>query len=303
MVDMAYKKINLLLIFIILVSFVTKLDAKKLNVITTFTIIQDIAQNIAGEAANIQSITKPGAEIHSYEPTPLDIVKAQKADLILYNGLDLERWVDRFFANLKNVPIIIVTKNIMPISIVEGEYQDHPNPHAWMSPKNALIYVDNIKDALIKYDPENTDTYNRNAQEYKNKINNLDAPFRDKISKIPASYRYLVSSEGAFSYLAKDYDFKEIYLWAVNAEQQGTPGQIKKVVDLMKSEKIPVIFSESTISDKPAKEVAKEANARYGGILYVDSLSTEDGPVPTYLDLLKVTINTIIAGFEYDVVK
>ena len=270
----------------------------KFKVVTTFTVIQDIAQNVAGDAATVESITKPGAEIHEYEPTPKDIVKAQSADLILWNGLNLERWFERFFQNIKDKPAVVVTEGITPLSIYEGPYKDAPNPHAWMSPSNALIYVENIKNALVKYDPQNADTYQKNAAAYAEKIKQLDKPLREKLSQIPADQRWLVTSEGAFSYLAKDYDLKEGYLWPINAEQQGTPQQVRKLIDLVKKNHIPVVFSESTVSAKPAQQVAKESGAKYGGVLYVDSLPAADGPVPTYIDLLNVTVSTIVKGFE-----
>ena len=171
-------------------------------------------------------------------------------------------------------------------------------PHAWMSPSNALIYVENIKNALVKYDPQNADTYQKNAAAYAEKIKQLDKPLREKLAQIPADQRWLVTSEGAFSYLAKDYDLKEGYLWPINAEQQGTPQQVRKLIDLVKKNHIPVVFSESTVSAKPAQQVAKESGAKYGGVLYVDSLSAADGPVPTYIDLLNVTVSTIVKGFE-----
>ena len=270
----------------------------KFKVVTTFTVMQDIAQNVAGDAATVESITKPGAEIHEYEPTPKDIVKAQSADLILWNGLNLERWFERFFQNIKDKPAVVVTEGVTPLSIYEGPYKDAPNPHAWMSPSNALIYVENIKNALVKYDPQNADTYQKNAAAYAEKIKQLDKPLREKLSQIPADQRWLVTSEGAFSYLAKDYDLKEGYLWPINAEQQGTPQQVRKLIDLVKKNHIPVVFSESTVSAKPAQQVAKESGAKYGGVLYVDSLSAADGPVPTYIDLLNVTVSTIVKGFE-----
>ena len=191
-----------------------------------------------------------------------------------------------------------MTTGIEPLSIYEGSYKGAPNPHAWMSPSNALIYVENIKNAFIKYDPQNTAVYEKNAAAYAEKIKQLDKPFREKLSSIPEAQRWLVTSEGAFSYLAKDYGLKEGYLWPINAEQQGTPQQVRKVIDLVKKNHIPVVFSESTISPKPAQQVAKESGAKYGGVLYVDSLSTKDGPVPTYIDLLNTTVSTIVKGFE-----
>lgn len=278
--------------------FSTVFAKEPFKVATTFTIIQDMAQNVAGDAAIVESITKHGAEIHNYQPTPKDIIRTQSADLILWNGLYLENWFERFFENMKDVPSVVVSDGIEPLSITEGEYNGMPNPHAWMSPTNALIYVDNIRDAFVKYDPDNADTYTKNAEDYKAKIKALDQPLRDRLANIPKDQRWLVTSEGAFSYLAKDYDFKELYLWAINAEQQGTPQQVRKVIDTVRANNIPVVFSESTVSDKPAKQISKETNADYGGVLYVDSLSEPNGPVPTYIDLLNVTVETIAKGFK-----
>jgi len=271
--------------------------AKPFRVVTTFTVIQDIAQNVAGDKAVVESITKPGAEIHDYQPTPHDIVRAQEASLVLWNGMNLERWFERFFENVREVPGVTVTDGIEPMGISEGPYSGKPNPHAWMSPRNALTYVENIRKALVKYDPANAESYNRNAESYAAKIKALDEPLRQRLAAIPEDQRWLVTSEGAFSYLARDYGMKEAYLWPINADEQGTPKQVRKVIDLVRKNKIPVVFSESTISDRAAKQVARESGARYGGVLYVDSLSAAGGPVPTYLDLLKVTVETIAKGF------
>ena len=272
--------------------------AEKFKVVTTFTVIADMARNVAGDAAEVESITKAGAEIHNYAPTPGDIQRAQGGQLILWNGLGLERWFEKFFQNLDKVPGVVVSDGIEPMGISEGPYEGKPNPHAWMSPANALIYVDNIRNALVKYDPANAETYKANAEAYKKTIEATVAPIRDKLAAIPEDKRWLVSSEGAFSYLARDFELKELYLWPINADQQGTPKQVRKVIDAVRENKIPAIFSESTVSDKPARQVARETGAHYGGVLYVDSLSESDGPVPTYVDLLKVTSDTIQKGLE-----
>jgi manganese/iron transport system substrate-binding protein len=271
---------------------------KPLRVVTTFTIIQDMAQNVAGNAAIVESITKPGAEIHDYQPTPLDVVKAQSADLVLWNGLNLERWFEKFFENVKNVPSAVLTDGIEPMGIKEGPYQDKPNPHAWMSTKNALIYIENIRKALAKADPANAAIYARNAAAYADEIKAMDAPLRARLDKVPADRRWLVSSEGAFSYLTRDYGWREAYLWPINADEQGTPQQVRRLIDLVRKSKIPAVFSESTISDKPARQVARETGAKYGGVLYVDSLSAANGPVPTFAKLLEVTVETIAKGFS-----
>lgn len=272
-------------------------QGKPLRVVTTFTIIQDIARNVAGDAAVVDSITRPGAEIHDYQPTPLDVVKAQSADLVLWNGMNLELWFEKFFDTVRNVPSAVVSEGIVPIGIREGPYQGRPNPHAWMSPASALVYVENIRKALAKADPANAEVYARNAAAYAERIKALDGPLRERLARIPESRRWLVTSEGAFSYLARDLGWNEAYIWAINADQQGSPQQVRRVIDLIRRNAVPVVFSESTVSDKPARQVARETGARYGGVLYVDSLSEAAGPVPTYLKLLEVTVETIAKGF------
>lgn len=270
---------------------------KPLRVVTTFTVIQDIAQNVGGTAAIVESITKPGAEIHDYQPTPLDVVKAQSADLVLWNGMNLERWFERFFENVKEVKSAVVTDGIAPMGIKEGPYEGKPNPHAWMSTASALIYVENIRKAFTDADPANAATYAKNAAAYAEQIKAIDAPLRARLDKVPADKRWLVSSEGAFSYLTRDYGWREAYLWPINADEQGTPQQVRRLIDLVRKNKIPAVFSESTISDRAAKQVARETGAKYGGVLYVDSLSDARGAVPTYLKLLEVTVDTIAKGF------
>lgn len=269
---------------------------EKFKVVTTFTVIADMARNVAGDAAVVESITKPGAEIHGYQPTPRDILRGQDADLILWNGLNLELWFTRFLDNLDGVPHATLTEGITPMAITAGSYDGKPNPHAWMSLESALIYVDNIRDALVTHDPANAAIYRANAARYQAEITAAIAPLRAAILALPENQRWLTSCEGAFSYLARDFGMQELYLWPMNAETQGTPQQVRRVIDTVRANDIPAVFCESTVSQAPAEQVARETGAAYGGVLYVDSLSAADGPVPTYLDLLRVTTETIVAG-------
>ncbi len=271
-------------------------DEDRFKAVTTFTVIADMAQNVAGDAAIVESITRAGAEIHGYQPTPRDIIRAQDADLILWNGLNLELWFEQFFSNLSDVPSATLSDGIAPLSISSGEYDGKPNPHAWMSLESALIYVDNIRDAFVAHDPANAATYEANAEAYKAEITATIAPLREQILAVPAEQRWLVSCEGAFSYLARDFEMQELYLWPINADSQGTPQQVRRVIDTVRDNNIPAVFCESTVSQSPAQQVARETGATYAGMLYVDSLTEADGPVPTYLDLLRVTTETIAAG-------
>lgn len=271
---------------------------QKPHVLTTFTVLSDMAKNVAGDRADVDSITKPGAEIHGYEPTPQDMVRLQKADLVLDNGMNLEKWADKLYQNVPEVPHATLTEGIAPMPIIEGPYKNMPNPHAWMSPKNALVYVDNIAKSLSKIDSKNTSYYQENAKVYKEKISKVDEILAAQLGIIPASSRYLVSCEGAFSYLIRDYGLKELYLWPINADAQGTPQQIRTVVETVRSEKIPAVFCESTVSDKAQQQVANETGAHYGGTFYVDSLSGTDGPTSTYLKLLHYNAEVLTGGLK-----
>jgi manganese/iron transport system substrate-binding protein len=261
-------------------------------------VIADMARNVAGGAAIVESVTKAGAEIHGYQPTPRDIIRAQDADLILWNGLNLELWFEQFFSNLKDVPSVTLTDGVVPMSISGGDYNGKPNPHAWMSTTSAMIYVDNIRDAFVKYDPENAAIYTANAETYKNEITAVIKPLEVDILAVPEGQRWLVSCEGAFSYLIRDFQMQELYLWPINADQQGKPQQVRKVIDSVRANNIPAVFCESTVSQSPAQQVARETDAIYGGMLYVDSLTEADGAVPTYIDLLRTTIETIATGLS-----
>ena len=270
--------------------------ADEFKVVTTFTVIADMARNVAGDVAVVESITRPGAEIHGYQPTPRDLLRASDADLILWNGMNLELWFEQFIDNLGPIPSATISEGIEPISIREGSYEGLPNPHAWMSLDNALIYIDNIAAAMSDGDPENADIYMENADVYKAEITAAIAPLRADILTIPEDQRWLVTCEGAFSYLARDFGLQEAYLWPMNADQTGTPQQVRGVIDTVRANDIPAVFCESTVNTDPAEQVARETGAAYGGVLYVDSLSAQDGAVPTYLDLLRVTTETVVEG-------
>lgn len=286
--------------FLVLVFALAALPAhaERMKVATTFTIIADMARNVAGDAADVESITKPGAEIHNYQPTSGDLIRTSDADLVLANGLNLESWFQQFIDQMGDVPVAVVSDGVEPMSITGGDYDGKPNPHAWMALDNALIYVDNIAAAMAGADPDNAATYRANADAYKARITDTIAPLRDAARALPQDRRWLVTSEGAFSYLARDFGLRELYLWPINADAQGTPQQVRHVIDVMRENDVGVIFSESTVSDRPARRVASETGATYGGVLYVDSLSEAGGPVPTYLDLLRVTSETIVDGLR-----
>lgn len=261
-------------------------DDGKPTVLTTFTVLADIAANVAGEHLTVESITKPGAEIHGYEPTPGDIKKAAKADLILDNGMNLEAWFSQFVED-SDAAHVTVSDGVEPMSITEDAYQGKPNPHAWMSPLNVRTYVDNMVTAFSELDPDHAADFRANGDKYKAELQRVNDELVADLSVLPQHQRALVTCEGAFSYLARDAGLTEKYIWPVNAEQQATPQQITSAIEFVRANQVPAVFCESTVSDAPMRRVVEATGATFGGVLYVDSLSAPDGPVPTYLELIR----------------
>lgn len=264
-------------------------------VLTTFTVIADMAENVGGGHLRIESITKPGDEIHGFEPSPQDIRHASEAALILDNGLGLERWFERFMQD-SGAKHVTLSDGVEPIDIRVGPYSGRPNPHAWMSPTSGARYVHNIAVAFAELDPAHAEEYRENAREYSERILRVGDGLRTTVAKLPKNHRTLVTCEGAFSYLTRDVGLDELYLWPVNADSEGTPQQIRTVVEQVRARNIPAVFCESTVPDAAMKQVASETGSAFGGVLHVDSLSPADGDAPDYLSLLSRDIDVIAKG-------
>ena len=275
-------------------------DSGKPEVLTTFTVLADLARNVAGDRLTVQSIVKPGSEIHGYQPTPSDIERASQADLIVENGLGLELWARKFTANAGNIPSVTLSEGMDPLLIEEDAYAGKPNPHAWMSPQRTMAYVDQLEQAFRRLDPAGAEQFSANAAAYKQQLQDLDDELRSALDAIPAERRVLVSCEGAFTYLARDYGLNEAYLWPVNAESQVTPKRMARLINTVRDRQIPAIFCESTVSDKAQRQVAAESGARFGGTFYVDSLSAAEGPAPTLLELQRHNVALLIDGLASD---
>ena len=267
-------------------------------VFTTFTVLADMARQVAGDQLQVESITRLGAEIHGYEPTPSDLKRVGDAQLILDNGLHLEAWAARFYSSIPAVPRATLSEGIVALPIAEDKAAGKPNPHAWMSPKLAEVYVENIRRAFTRLDPAHADHYRANAERYRAKLRALDRELRAALAAVPPGKRVLVSCEGAFSYLAADYGLEEAYLWPVNAESQVTPQRMARLIELVRTRRVPAVFCESTVSAETQRQVASESGARFGGIFYVDSLSAPSGPASTLLELQRHNIRTLVDGLK-----
>jgi manganese transport system substrate-binding protein len=267
-------------------------------VLTTFTVLADLAQQVAGDRLEVRSITKLGAEVHGYEPTPSDLESTQGASLIVQNGLGLERWADRFVSSAGSVPTVTLSDGLQPELIAGDVHAGQPNPHAWMSPRRTEHYVDRLVKAFSQLDPAGSASFRQRGEAYKQELRQLDQELRQALDQVPPDQRLLVSCEGAFTYLARDYGLDEAYLWPVNAETQVTPRRLARLIDTVKQRRVPAVFCESTVSDEAQREVARATGARFGGTFFVDSLSDSSGPAPSLLALQRHNVGLIVKGLS-----
>ncbi len=274
----------------------------RLVVVATFTVLADVVAVVGGEDVTVGSITGPGMNVHGYEPTPDDLRRAAGADLVVANGLGLESWLHDLVDPL-GVPVVAVGEAVDPLPVrgSDGETAELAhNPHVWMSPHTGRSYVAAVADALAAADPTHAEGYARRAATLTDELTHLAQELELAVAGLPPEHRVLVTCEGAFSYLARDAGLREAYLWPVNAERQGTPRQAARVIDTVRRDEVPAVFCEWTVPTTAQRQVARETGARFAGELYVDSLTGPDGPVPTYLDLLRHDIALIAEGLAGD---
>lgn len=280
--------------------------AERPLVLTTFTVLEDMTAAVGGEHVEVRSITPAGAEVHEYDPTPQDIRSAAQADLVLENGLNLEEWFQQFI-DQSEAPSVTVSEGVetRPVTRIPGHpdeaaEEDMPvDPHAWMSPRRALVYIDTIEEALAELVPEHASAFAENAQAYRGELEALISETEERVQEAGGEI-HVVSCEGAFGYLAEDFGFEEHYLWPLNADGEGTPQQVEAQIDYVRQHEVPTIFCESTVNPGAQEQVAEATDSELGEPLYVDSLSEEDGPVPSYLELLEYDIDLILGGAEAD---
>ncbi|GGI14763.1 metal ABC transporter substrate-binding protein [Gottfriedia solisilvae] len=303
---MKFKKILLPLLLIFLLAFTacskdSNNDKKKLQVVTTYSIIYDIVKNIGGDKVEIHSLAPVGSNPHEYDPLPKDLMKTTDADIVFYNGLNLEEgnsWFKKLLKSSnksdKNSPVYMVSKNVTPIYLESNGLEGETDPHAWLDIQNGIIYAKNIRDGLIKEDPKNKDYYQTNADEYIAKLEKLHAETITALSKIPEEKRFLITSEGAFKYFSKAYNLQSGYIWEINSEGQGTPSQIKNVVDLINTKKVPVLFVETSVDPRSMETVSRETGAPIVGTVFTDSLGKPGEEGDTYYKMMEWNTKTII---------
>ena len=278
-------------------------SSSKLNVVATNSIIADITKNIAGDKINLHSIVPVGQDPHEYEPLPEDVKKTSKADLIFYNGINLETGGNAWFTKLvenaqkkENKDYYAVSEGVDVIYLEGQNEKGKEDPHAWLNLENGIIYAQNIAKRLIEKDPDNKATYEKNLKAYVEKLTALDKEAKEKFNNIPEEKKMIVTSEGCFKYFSKAYNVPSAYIWEINTEEEGTPDQIKSLVEKLRKTKVPSLFVESSVDDRPMKTVSKDTNIPIYAKIFTDSIAEKGEEGDSYYSMMKYNLDKISEG-------
>lgn len=280
-----------------------KASNDKLQVVTTYSILYDIVKNVGGDKIELHSLAPIGSNPHEYETLPLDVQKATDADVVFYNGLNLEAgnsWFEKLMDTAgksgESAPVYMMSEGVEPMFLTTEGKEGEEDPHAWLDLQNGIKYAENAKDAMIEVDPEHAEEYKKNAEEYISQLEVLHQEAIDQYSKIPKEKRIFVTSEGAFKYFSKAYDFQAEYIWEINQENQGTPSQITQVVDKINDQQIQGLFLETSIDARSMETVARETGMDIKGKVFTDSIGKPGEDGDTYIKMMQWNIDAILAG-------
>jgi iron/zinc/copper transport system substrate-binding protein len=275
-------------------------DNDKLKIVATYSIIADMTENIVGEKAEVYSMVPIGTDPHMYDPLPKDTSKVSNADLVFYNGLNLETgkgWFkDLLDVTNKKEVAFAVSDEVTPMFLTEKGKETQEDPHAWLDIQNAIKYVDIITKHVIEKDPDNKDFYLNNQSEYVKKLNELDQYAKEAVEKIPQEKRILVTSEGAFKYFSKAYGFKSAFIWEINTDSQGTPEQMKNIINIIDENQVPALFLETSVNPKTMETISNETGVPIHSKIFTDSLAKKGEEGDTYLKMIKWNIDKVIEG-------
>ncbi|WP_340012636.1 zinc ABC transporter substrate-binding protein [Paenibacillus sp. FSL H7-0690] len=300
-------KILSLTMFIVLLTACSKVsegdaDHDKLQIVATYSIIADMTENIVGEKAEVYSMVPIGTDPHMYDPLPKDTSKVSSADLVFYNGLNLETgkgWFQDLLdvTNKKDVAFA-VSDEVSPMYLTEKGKETQVDPHAWLDIQNSIKYVDIITKRVIEKDPDNKEFYLNNQSEFVKKLNELDQYAKEAVEKIPQEKRILVTSEGAFKYFSKAYGFESAFIWEINTDSQGTPEQMKNIIKIIDENQVPALFLETSVNPKTMETIANETGVPIHSKIFTDSLAKKGEEGDTYIKMIKWNIDKVIEGLS-----
>ena len=277
----------------------------KLKVVTTYSILYDIVRNVGGERVEIHSLAPVGSNPHEYDPLPLDVQKTSDADLVFYNGLNLEAgnaWFDKLLGTAgkagADAPVFRISAGVAPQHLTSSGQAGAEDPHAWLDARNGMQYARNAQAALSRIDPANAATYQANAAAYIGQLQKLHSKALADFAQIPVERRYLVTSEGAFKYFCAAYGFEAGYIWEINAENQGTPQQVIALLGQLKQRRVPALFVETSVDPRSMQMVARESGIAIAGTLFTDSLGLPGTPGDSYIGMLAANVETILASLR-----
>ena len=275
----------------------------KVQVVTTYSILYDIVKNVGGDLVEIHSLAPIGSNPHEYDPLPEDVKKTTDADVVFYNGLNLEAvnsWFNKLLETTEKdeeyAPVFLMSEGVDAKFLTTKGKEGEEDPHAWLDIRNGIKYAENARDGLIKVDPENKDVYEKNAEEYITQLEKLHNEAKEKFNKIPEEKRVLVTSEGAFKYFSEAYGIDGEYIWEINQENQGTPDQITRIVDIINEKEITGLFLETSIDARSMEAVSSETDVPIIGKVFTDSIAEPGEDGDTYISMMEWNINMISEG-------
>lgn len=274
----------------------------KLQIVATYSILADMTRNITGDKAEVYSMVPIGTDPHMYDPLPADTGKVSSADLIFYNGLNLETgkgWFqDLLKVTKKEAAAFAVSEKVTPMYLTEKGKESQVDPHAWLDILNAVKYVEVITERVIEQDPDNKQYYLDNQTAYVKELTELDQYAKEAVSKVPQEKRVLVTSEGAFKYFSRAYGFESAFIWEINTDSQGTPEQMNRIIGMIKEKQIPALFLETSVNPKTMETISRETGVPVHSRIFTDSLAKEGEDGDTYLKMTKWNIDKVVEGLS-----
>jgi zinc/manganese transport system substrate-binding protein len=270
---------------------------EKLKVVATFSILADLVKSVGADRVEVKALVGVNGDAHVYAPTPTDGKTIAAAQVVVTNGLGFEGWIERLVkATGTRATVVVASKGVKPRRAEEDHERGGSDPHAWQSVPNVKIYVANIRDALVKADAAGKAVYEANAGAYLAKLDALDQEVKEAVAKIPVDHRRIITTHDAFGYFKDAYGIDFIAPQGVSTDSEASARDVAKIIAQIKKQKIPAVFLENVTDPRLLQRISEESGAKIGGIVYSDALTDNNGPAPTYIDMMRYNIKQFTAA-------